>query len=144
MLSAAAVCGIEFRVTTIACALERDAGWVGQICVELAREQLWLTAPRGEQGTDMHERPYAFRHGLFREVLYDRTPPSARAQLHRKVGAALQQERAADVAAAASELTMQFDRDHQPMSALSYYPQAADRALLHRSPADCVRSLNTA
>ena len=36
------------------------------------------------------ELPYSFRHALFRQVLYDRTPPSARMQLHREVGAALE------------------------------------------------------
>ncbi len=50
LLSAAAVCGVEFRVSTISDALERDAAWVGQTCDELAREQLWLTAPRAETG----------------------------------------------------------------------------------------------
>ena len=47
------------------------------------------------------EPPYSFRHALFRQVLYDRTPPSARMQLHREVGAALERERAAGVAVAA-------------------------------------------
>jgi hypothetical protein len=37
----------------------------------------------------------------FRQVLYDRTPPSARTHLHRSVGAALERERAAGVPVAA-------------------------------------------
>src|SRR4030095_3563158 len=45
VLSAAAVCGIEFRIQAISGALERDAVWVGQTCDELAREQLWLPPP---------------------------------------------------------------------------------------------------
>ena len=94
MLSAAAVCGVEFRVNTIAAALERDAAWVGQTCDELAREQLWLVAPRAEEGSDAAESPYSFRHALFRQVLYERTTPSVRSQLHRKIGAALERERA--------------------------------------------------
>ena len=70
-----AVCGVEFRVNTVSDALERDAAWVGQTCDELAREQLWLSAPRAEQGSDVTERPYSFRHALFRQVLYERTAP---------------------------------------------------------------------
>ena len=105
LLSAAAVCGVEFRVSTIAAALERDAAWVGQTCDELAREQLWLVAPRAEEGSDAAESPYSFRHALFRQVLYERTAPSARAQLHRKVGAALERERAAGVPVTAAELS---------------------------------------
>ena len=97
VLSAAAVCGVQFRVNTIAAALEQDAAWVGDICDELAREQLWLVAPRAEEGGDDAQSPYSFRHALFRQVLYERTAPSARAQLHRKIGAALERERAARV-----------------------------------------------
>ena len=97
LLSAAAVCGVQFRVNTIAAALERDAAWVGDICDQLAREQLWLVAPRAEEGSGAAESPYSFRHALFRQVLYERTAPSARAQLHRKIGAALERERAARV-----------------------------------------------
>ena len=75
VLSAAAVCGIEFRIHTISGALERDAAWVGQTCDELAREQLWLVAPRAEGGSNAAELPYSFRHALFRQVLYERTTP---------------------------------------------------------------------
>ena len=138
LLSAAAVCGVEFRVSTISDALERDAAWVGQTCDELAREQLWLVAPRAEEGSDAPELPYSFRHALFRQVLYERTAPSARAQLHRKVGAALERERAAGVPVAAAELAMHFERGREPMTALRYYAEAAEAALLHLSPAECM------
>ena len=94
VLSAAAVCGIEFRVNTISGALERDPASVGQTCDELAREQLWLVAPRAEGSSNALELPYSFRHALFRQVLYERTNPSARSQLHRKVGTTLESERA--------------------------------------------------
>ncbi len=110
VLSAAAVCGVEFRVDTISGALERDAVWVGQTCDELAREQMWLVAPRAEGGSNAAELPYSFRHALFRQVLYERTAPSVRAQLHRKVGAALERERARGVPVAAAELAMHFER----------------------------------
>jgi predicted ATPase len=95
LLSAAAVCGLEFRASTVADALERDAAWVGETCEELARAQLWLRARRADAGSDIREHPYSFRNALFRQVLYARTPPSARARLHRKVGAALARERMA-------------------------------------------------
>src|SRR5271165_7168534 len=94
VLSAAAVCGIEFRINTISGALERDAASVGQTCDDLARGQLWLVAPRAEEGCNTEELPYSFRHALFRQVLYERTNPSLRSQLHRKVGTTLERERA--------------------------------------------------
>src|SRR4029077_14149184 len=64
LLSAAAVCGVQFRVNTIAAALERDAAWVADTCDQLAREQLWLAGPRAEEGSGATESPYSFRHAL--------------------------------------------------------------------------------
>ena len=107
---------------------------MSDLCEELVREQLWLAAPRAEEGSD-EELLYSFRHALFRQVLYDRTAPSARAQLHRQVGAALERERSAGVPVTAAELAMHFDRAREPMAALRYYAEAAEAALLHFSPA---------
>jgi DNA-binding winged helix-turn-helix (wHTH) protein/tetratricopeptide (TPR) repeat protein len=131
LLSVAAVCGIEFRVTTVSDALEREAGSVGMMCEALARAQLWLNASRD----GALERPYAFRHALFRQVLYKRIAPAARAQIHRQVGAALERERAAGVPVSAVELATHFECGRDPMTALRYYAEAAGAALLHLSAA---------
>ena len=137
LLSAAAVYGFEFRIDTLARVLERDALWVADVCDQLLREQLWLVASRAkDQGTST-ERPYSFRHALFRQVLYDRLAPSARAELHRKVGAVLEQERGMGIVVAAAELAMHFDRGRALLAALRYYAEAAEAALLHISPAEC-------
>ena len=138
LLSAAAVSGVEFRADTVALALERDVASVAHACEELVREQVWIIAPRAAEGDEAAEPPYAFRHALFRQVLYERTAPSARTHLHRKVGAALERERSAGVPVAAAELAMHFDRARQPMTALRYYAEAAEAALLHFSPASCI------
>ncbi|WP_166359668.1 AAA family ATPase [Pseudomonas akapageensis] len=138
LLSAAAVCGDEFRVETVALALERDFASVAHACEELILEQVWLTRSRATDVEETVELPYLFRHALFRQVLYDRTPRSLRIHLHRQVGAALERERSAGVPVAASELAMHFDRARQPMVALRYYAEAAEAALLHFSPALCI------
>ncbi len=138
VLSAAAVCGIEFRIHTISGALERDAIWVGQICDELVREQLWLAARHAEVSSNAADLPYSFRHALFRQVLYERTNPSVRSQLHRNVGTTLESERAAGTQVAAAELAMHFELGHEPMTALRYYAEAAEAALAHLSPAECI------
>jgi DNA-binding winged helix-turn-helix (wHTH) protein len=108
LLSAAAVCGVEFRISTVSDVLERDTALTVATCDQLAREQLWLNAPLDQGGSDSPEQPYSFRHALFRQVLYERTPATARAQLHRKAGIALQRERAAGVPVAAGELGPAF------------------------------------
>ncbi|MDH4558116.1 transcriptional regulator [Pseudomonas sp. BN417] len=138
LLSAAAVCGAEFRVETVSLVLESDLASLSHACEELVREQVWLMRSRAGEGEEAEELPYSFRHALFRQVLYDRTPRSLRTHLHRQVGAALEHERTAGVPVAASELAMHFDRARQPMIALRYYAEAAETALLHFSPASCV------
>ncbi len=138
VLSAAAVCGIEFRISTISGALERDAAWVAQTCDEFVREQLWLAARQAEVSSNAAELPYSFRHALFRQVLYERTSPSVRSQLHRKVGTTLERERAAGAQVAAAELAMHFELGREPMAALRYYVEAAEGALARLSPAECM------
>ncbi|HVF15919.1 MAG TPA: AAA family ATPase, partial [Steroidobacteraceae bacterium] len=137
LLSAAAVCGEKFRMETLARVLERDTLWIADLCEQLLREQRWL-APRATDRTDPPAVGYSFRHALFRDVVYQRLAPSARAELHRKVGTALEQERVTGVSVAASELAMHFERGRVPMSALRYYAEAAQAALLHLSPAECM------
>jgi DNA-binding winged helix-turn-helix (wHTH) protein/tetratricopeptide (TPR) repeat protein len=133
VLSAAAVCGVEFRVATLARALEREAAWVAEVCDALARERLWLRSGAGEEGT------YVFRHALFRQVLYERTAATTRVQLHRAVGAALERNRANGMPVAAAELAMHFEYAREPAMALRYQAEAAEGALVRFSPEECLR-----
>jgi len=144
LLSAAAVCGVQFRVNTIASALERDAAWVSDTCDQLAREQLWLVGAGAEEGNGAAESPYSFRHALFRQVLYERAGQSARANLHRKIGAALERELAAGVPVTAAELAMHFERAGEATAAVRYYAEAAEAALAHFSPEECMRIIERA
>lgn len=132
LLAAAAVCGMELRVDALARVLGCDPVQVADTCDELVRERLWLTTGGG----DGLEGVYAFRHALFRERLYEGTAASARAELHRKTGVALEAEhaRGGDVTAAA--LARHFDLGRSPMAALRHYAEAAQAALLHLSPAE--------
>jgi DNA-binding winged helix-turn-helix (wHTH) protein/tetratricopeptide (TPR) repeat protein len=138
LLSAAAVCGVDFRSDTLARVLQRDPARVAEACDQLVREQRWIVAPRARDPGDLREKPYSFRHALFREALYERTAPSTRAELHRKVGAALAEQRATGLTVSAAELAMHFERGREPMSALRYYAEGAETALLHLSPAECM------
>ena len=138
MLSAAATCGIEFRVTTIAEMTRQDAAKVGEMCDGLVRQHLWLVLPRRRAGGDALEQPFAFRHALFRQVLYERTPASVRIQAHRKIGAALERERANGTFVAASEVASHFERAREPATAIRYYIEGAESALAHLSPTECI------
>jgi DNA-binding winged helix-turn-helix (wHTH) protein len=120
LLEAASVCGAEFKLATVARVLERDAASLAQSCTALARQQRWVT--------EVDER-YVFRHALYREVLYKRIAPLARVELHRKVAAALERERADGLAVSAVELASHFELGREPMPALRYYAEAAEAAL---------------
>ena len=135
LLSAAAICRGDFRVETLALVLERDLASLAHACEALVRGRMWLTRSRSADSGDASALPYAFRHALLRQVLYDRTPLSLRVHLHRQVGVALERERSLGVPVAASELAMHFERARQPMDALRYYAEAAETALSHFSPA---------
>ena len=127
LLEAGSVCGVDFRLPTVARVLERDVASLAESCAELARRLRWLSG--GDAG-------YAFRHALYREVLYQRVAPLARVELHRKVAASLERERAEGRNVSAAELASHFELGHEPMPALRYYAEAAESALLHFSPAE--------
>jgi len=137
LLSAAAVCGVEFRVRTAAHAIGMDVTQAGRICDELRREGLWLAAPRPDDHDASLDPAYGFRHALFRQVLYECLPPFRSAELHRGVGAALERERAAGFSVPAAELAAHFERGRELMKALQYGAEAAEAALLRFSPSEC-------
>src|SRR6185295_6188033 len=78
LLEAASVCGVELRLPIVAQALGRDLASVERSCAELARRQRWLTElpemPCAHPQAPL-DAGYAFRHALYREVLYKRIGP---------------------------------------------------------------------
>jgi DNA-binding winged helix-turn-helix (wHTH) protein/tetratricopeptide (TPR) repeat protein len=130
LLEAASVCGMELDIATLAGLVERDDASVAESCAELARDQRWLT--------EVGER-YAFRHALYREILYKRIGPRVRVELHRKVAAALERGRANGYAVSAAELASHFELAREPMRALRYHGEAAEAALARFSPEESMR-----
>jgi len=137
LLEAAAVCGIEFRVDTVATAVRQNVADVAAICDALARAYQWLT-PSSDPPVDAANRTYRFRHALFHQGLYDRIAPRVRTQLHSNVGFALARDRAAGMAVAATELVMHFERGAEPRPALRHCVYAAE-SLLQVSPTEVWR-----
>jgi DNA-binding winged helix-turn-helix (wHTH) protein/tetratricopeptide (TPR) repeat protein len=135
LLEAASVCGVQFRLSTVACVLDVDAMASADACTEVARGQRWLKDLALATNSPPAESGYVFRHALYREVLYKRVGRLARIELHRKVAAALERERAQGLNVGAAELATHLDLGREPMAALGYYAEAAESALLHFSPA---------
>ncbi|UHQ19397.1 AAA family ATPase [Lysobacter sp. KIS68-7] len=138
LLGAASVCGTRFRVETLATVLERDVLDVSDTCDALVREQGWLVAtPESQQGLETSD-DYAFRHALYRQAVLDRTTLPVRVELHRRIALALERERDAGADVTASALAAHFDQGRQPMSALGHYAEAAQAALQHLRPGECL------
>jgi len=135
LLEAASVCGVQFRLSTVTRVLDVDAMTLADACAELARRQRWLKDLALPPHSPPSESGYLFRHALHREVLYKRLGRLARVELHRKVAAALERDREQGLNVGAAELASHWDLGREPMSALGYYAEAAESALLHFSPA---------
>jgi DNA-binding winged helix-turn-helix (wHTH) protein/tetratricopeptide (TPR) repeat protein len=135
LLETASVCGVQFRLSTVARVLDVDPMTLADSYAELARRQRWLKDLALPAHSPPSESGYLFRHALYREVLYKRLGRLARVELHRKVATSLERQRAQDLKVAAAELASHFDLAREPMAALGYYAEAAESALLHFSPA---------
>jgi len=101
VLAAAAVCGREFSIGVQARAMELPLTTL-RTALEAA-ERLGVVAPTG----DANDR-YVFSHALVRETLYEALPSGTRAAWHRKIGEALEEEHASDLAPYLSELACHF------------------------------------
>jgi hypothetical protein len=126
LLSAAAVCGDEFRIDTLARVLERDDLWIADLCEQLLREQLWLAHVRRMKlilARAHIPSPRSFQGGSLRALGAIRP---CRASPQGRHGA--RTERSISLGVAAAELAMHFDRGRAPM---------AGTALLRRGSASC-------
>ena len=138
LLGAASVAGPEFRAAIVAAALDRDAQPVAGQCDDLARQQHWISGPVIAPSADgTLDARYTFRHALYRHVFYGRAGALSRAQLHRRVAAALEAGRAS-VPIASSELASHYERAHDVAAALRHYAAAADEALDRRAPREAM------
>ena len=139
LLAAAAVCGVEFRVETLAAALERDGAWVAETCEELAREQRVARRRRGQRNGTMR-RSGRTRSGTRCSARCCTSAPrrggarAAASQGRRRARAGA----CAGVPVAAAELAMHFERGREPMTALRYYAEAAEAALAEPQPGECM------
>jgi hypothetical protein len=72
--------------------------------------------------------PYAFRHALYRQALYDGIPPARRRRMHGRVGESLAAARSPGSVEGAAELAEHFARAGDHAQAASYHAQAAEAA----------------
>jgi DNA-binding winged helix-turn-helix (wHTH) protein/predicted ATPase len=129
LLEIASVAGASFSAAAVAAGARLPLIEVERILAALARGHRFL------RQTDAVEWPdgtmaagFAFRHALYREVLYQRIAAGHRAELHQEIGTREERayrERSAEIAA---ELAMHFDEGRDVARAIDYLQQAADNA----------------
>ena len=140
LLEAAAVCGHEFRIGTLAEVLGREPDAVAATCEDLARRSQWLAVAELEADPlGAIDACCAFRHGFYRQVFSKRIGALRRSSLHRQVAAALTRLRERGAAVAASELASHHEAGQQWALALQHHAEAALNALERFAPAEAIR-----
>jgi DNA-binding winged helix-turn-helix (wHTH) protein/predicted ATPase len=145
VLEVASVAGTEFSAPAVAAGAELGALEVESCCTALAQRQQFVEAAGAEEWPDgTIAARYAFRHALYREVLYERVPPARRAALHTRVGLRLEAgygERSGELAA---ELAMHFERGRDLEKAVRYLDAAGQIAIARNAPREAAWHLERA
>ncbi len=129
MLEVASVAGVEFTAPGVAAALDdARAEDVEERCDALVRQgRLVRFLGESEWPDGTVGARYAFRHALYRDVLYGRLSPSRRQRLHQTVGERLEHAYGTEPSAAV-ELAGHFEKSRDRSRAAHYLGQAAEVA----------------
>lgn len=135
VLEAGSVAGPGFAVAAIAAALALPEDQVEQVCAELARRGQFIAARGPVEWPDgTPSETFAFRHGIYQEVLYRRVGISRRILLHRTIGNRLAQGHAPEAATLAVELAEHFEQGRDYCRAVRYHRLAGETALKRCAP----------
>jgi len=137
LLEAAAVCGVEFDASVVADMRACAEHEVADGCAELVRRQYWLQAAGLETRADgALDARFAFRHALYRQVIYRRIAAPARAALHRRAAAAIARRRGGRASPAV--LALHHERGLDAFAALRAYTAAAVAAMGRFAPREAL------
>ncbi len=130
MLAVASVVGAEFAAQAVAAGLANDAVEdVEDACDALVRQGRILRASaEGEWPDGSAAARYAFRHALYRDVLYDRIPMGRRRRLHQAIGERMERGFGAAAGQVAGELAVHFEHSRDVNRAVEYLRQVAETA----------------
>jgi DNA-binding winged helix-turn-helix (wHTH) protein/predicted ATPase len=145
LLTAASVIRREFATAAIAAALEASVEQVEVACARLARQGVFIV--KSGSGTWPDGTPaefYAFRHDLYRELLYEWLPATRRAQSHTRVGRRLEAAWAGHLDAIAAELAEHFERGNELAHAIPHHQRAAAQALRRSANKEAIDHLQRA
>lgn len=123
VLQGAAVIAQPFSLALVSIALEQQSAVISNSLGELQRRRLCIQ--------ETPESPYAIRHALVQEAVYNSLSTRARHWLHRQVGKAIETVYADRLADMWEGLAYHYARGQQPGKAIHYALQAAERAITH-------------
>src|SRR5207244_3121055 len=87
VLEVASVAGTEFAVAAVAAALKQEIDAIEDVCEGVAWQGHFLEEKGIAEWPDgTVSGRYAFRHALYRNVLYERIAEARRVRLHRVIG----------------------------------------------------------
>jgi DNA-binding winged helix-turn-helix (wHTH) protein len=145
VLEAASVAGPAFTGAAIAAALDVSEEEIEACCIVLAQESGLVKEAGETQWPDgTYTARFAFRHDLYREVIYGRVPVTRRAQLHRRIGRRLEAGYRERMPEHVGELALHFVRGRDDERALVYLERAARLALQRNAHREAVGHLRTA
>lgn len=145
VLEAASVAGIEFPVAAVASAASFRPDTVEGLCADLAtRGQLVRAAGVATWPDGTTTGCYEFRHGLYREVLYQRLSGVRRRRLHGAVGERLEAGYCGSTGELAATLASHFALGGDNERAVRYHTEAADLATTRFAERETVAHLQAA
>ena len=144
-MTAASVIRREFATAAVAAALDDRRRAVEAACARLARQGVFIVKSGSATWPDgTPAELYAFRHDLYRELLYDRLPPTRRALSHARVGRRLEAAWAGRLDAIAAELAEHFERGNELVRAIPHHQRAAAKALRRSANEEAIGHLRRA
>lgn len=145
LLTAASVIRREFAAAAVAAAVESDSETVEEACSRLARQGVFIVKSVSETWPDgTPVELYAFRHDLYRELLYDRLPATRRRLFHFRVGQRLELAWNGRLDAIAAELAGHFERANEVARAIPHHQRAAAKALRRSANQEAIVHLRRA
>jgi DNA-binding winged helix-turn-helix (wHTH) protein len=142
LLESASVAGLEMSSAVLARVLDIGQLEAERRCQRLAEREHFLMVRSAAElyGACPAER-YAFVHGLYQQVLYQRLTPARREELHRGIAEAIEVLTGQRAALIAAELARHFELARASLRAITYYRQAARNAIQRCATEEAVACL---
>jgi DNA-binding winged helix-turn-helix (wHTH) protein len=144
-LEAASVVGVEFSLWLAAHAAGIDELALEPVLEILARRRAFIVREGVvELATGVFSPLYRFTHGLYQEIVFDRTPARTRVEAHGRAGLAIERRFAGREHEAAADLACHFHGAGDHQRAAQYLRVAAANAIRRYAPREAAALLHGA